>query len=170
MVEFFNTEELKRAKAQRIKVLIGFFVVFAVYLVCSIGVLMWYMTLTYMSSKITTVKAVQFSMTGVFVVFAFIYLGIPFKRVNRYYKFVINMATGLKETFTGSFFEYDERVQTKAGVEFKSLVFLEWNKYKQDFYERRVLVYVENEFPQFEKNENVKYVTQGNVLYSYEKL
>jgi hypothetical protein len=78
------------------------------------------------------------------------------------------MVRGLKETSTGSFFEYDENVQTRDGVEFKSLVFLEWNKYKKDFYERRVLVYVEKEFPKIDKNQNVKYVTQGNKLVSYE--
>jgi hypothetical protein len=143
MIEFFKAEEYDKAKVQRKKVLIWFFVGVAVYLVLSIGVLLWYLTLPYMSPVITTTKIVQFSITGVFVVFAFIYLGIPFKRVNKYYKVTRNMVTGLKETGTGSFFEYDENVQTRDGVEFKSLVFLEWNKYKKDFYERRVLVYVE---------------------------
>lgn len=170
MVEFFKIEEYEQAKVQRRKVLIWFFVVLAIYLGGSIGVLAWYLTLPFMSGTITTVKIVQYSITGVFVIFAFIYLGIPYKRVNKYFKTMQNMATGLRETFVGSFFEYDESVQTKEGVEFKSLVFLEWNKYKNDYYERRVLVYIEKEFPKFEKNQNVRYVTQGNRLYSYEIL
>ena len=37
-------------------------------------------------------------------------------------------------------------------------------------YERKVLVPVEKEFPKFTENQNVKYITQGNVLYSYEIL
>ena len=82
----------------------------------------------------------------------------------------LHMKTGLKETFIGSFFEYDERIQQKDGVDFKALIFLEWNKYKQDFYERKVLVPFEKEFPKFSENQNVKYITQGNVLYSYEIL
>ena len=81
-----------------------------------------------------------------------------------------NLFSGIRETSTGSFFEYDESLRTKDGVEFKSLVFLEWNKYKDDFYERHVLVLIEKEFPKFEENQNVRYVTQGNVLVGYEIL
>ena len=168
MTEFFKTEEYEKVRQQRKKVLMWFFVGVAVYLILSIGVLLWYLTLPYLSPTITTTKIVQFSITGVFVVYAFIYLGIPFKRVNKYFKVTRNMVKGLKETSVGSFFEYDESIQTRDGVEFKSLVFLEWNKYKKDFYERRVLVYIEKDFPTFDKNQNVKYVTQGNKLVSYE--
>ena len=170
MVEFFKKEEFYKAKSQRNKVLIGYFVALALYVMGSVGVLIWYLTLPYLSSTITTVKIVQYSVTVVFVIFSFIYLGIPFKKVNRYYQVLRNMIAGLKETSTGSFFEYDESISTKDGVEFKSLVFLEWNKYKNDFFERHVLIYVEKEFPKFEKNSNVRYVTQNNILCSYEIL
>ena len=78
--------------------------------------------------------------------------------------------TGLKETSTGSFFEYDETLQDKDGVDFKSLIFIEWNKFKNDFFERKVLVFNEKPFPEFTEKQNVKYVTQGNVLISYEIL
>ena len=168
MVEFFKKEEFDLASIQRKKVLAWFFVVLGVYLLVSVGVLLWYLTLPYMSKTITTVKIVQYSITTLFIIFAFIYLGIPFRRVNKYYKVLKNMTIGLRETSTGSFFEYDENVQTRDGVEFKALVFLEWNKYKNDFYERRVLVCVEKNFPVFEKHTNVRYVTQGNKLCSYE--
>ncbi|MBQ8427101.1 MAG: hypothetical protein IJX16_05020 [Clostridia bacterium] len=170
MVEFFKTEEYFKAKSQRKKVLAGYLAILALYVCGSVAVLLWYLTLPYMSETITTVKIVQYSITAVFVIFSFIYLGIPFKRVNKYFKVMRNMATGLKETSIGSFFEYDENVQTRDGVEFKALVFLEWNKFKNDFYERRVLIYVEKEFPEFEKHANVRYVTQGNKLCSYEIL
>ena len=68
------------------------------------------------------------------------------------------------------FFEYDETLQDKDGVDFKSLVFIEWNKYKNDFFERKVLVFDEREFPQIKEGQNVTYVTQGNVLVSYKIL
>ena len=42
--------------------------------------------------------------------------------------------------------------------------------YKNDFFERKVLVFDEKPFPELEENQNVKYVTQGNVLISYEIL
>ena len=80
------------------------------------------------------------------------------------------MATGLRETSTGSFFEFDEKIQDKDGVDFKSLIFLEWNKYKKEFFERKVLVFYEKPFPEIPLEANVTYVTQGNVLVSYEIL
>ena len=109
-------------------------------------------------------------MTAVFVAFSFIYLGIPFKRVRRYYKMCQHLSTGLRETSVGNFLEYDENIQDKEGVDFKSLVFIEWNKYKKDFFERKVLVFYEKPFPEIPEKANVSYITQGNVLVSYEIL
>ena len=168
MIDYFKEEEFYQSQAQRKKVLILFFVITFVYLAISVGMLLWYLTLPYQSPTITTVKLIQYPVSALWVIFAFIYLGIPYKRVNRHYRMMRNLMTGLRETSTGSFFEYDETLQDKDGVDFKSLIFLEWNRYKQDFFERKVLVFDEKEFPEFEVNANVRYVTQGNVLVSYE--
>lgn len=170
MIDYFVEQDYVEAKAQRKKTLIIYFAFLTVYLLISAGMLMWYLTLPYASPVITTVKVIQYSVTAIMVVFSFIYLGIPYKRVNRYYKMTTYMLTGLRETSTGSFFEYDETLQDKDGVDFKSLVFLEWNKYKKDFFERKVLVFDEKPFPEIPENANVRYVTQGNVLISYEIL
>ena len=62
------------------------------------------------------------------------------------------------------------KVMDKDGVDFKSLVFIEWNKYKIDFFERKVLVFYEKPFPEIPVEANVSYITQGNVLISYEIL
>ncbi len=170
MTEFFVNDEFTQAKKQKNITLMIYFIVLAVYLFISLGLWLWFRTLPYMAKEITTVKIIHYPLTFVFMIFSFIYLGICYKRVNKYYKLTKNLITGLKETSTGSFFEYDESLRTKDGVDFKSLVFLEWNKYKKDFYERHVLVLREKSFPQFEENQNVRYVTQGNVLISYEIL
>lgn len=170
MIEYFKEEQFLSAKEQRKKVLALYFVVVGVFLIASVGLILWYTTLPYMSPTINTVKWIHYPLTVVFVAFSFLYLGIPFKRVNRYYKLTFNLKTGIRETSTGSFFEYSETLQDKDGVDFKALIFLEWNKYKNDFFERKVLVFDEEEFPQFTEGMNVKYVTQGNVLISYEIL
>ena len=47
-------------------------------------------------------------------------------------------------------------------------MFLEHNKNKQNFFERTVLVFYEKPLPDFKEGQNVKYITQGNVLKSYE--
>ncbi len=170
MTQYFFKEECYKAKKQRSIVLSIYFIVLAIYLVLSVGFYLWFKTLPYRSPEISNVKIWHYGVTAIFVIFSFIYLGIIYKRVNRYYRMTNNMINGLKETFVASFLEYDENVRDKDGVDFKSLIFLEWNKYKQDFYERRVLVPFEKEFPKFEANQNIKFITQGNVLVSYEIL
>ena len=170
MVDYFIPEFLEDAKKQKRKTLIIYFIMLGVYLAVSVFDYVWYFGLPYKSPAITGVKWLQYSLTAVFVIFSFVYLGIVFKRVRRYYKQCYNMQTGLKETSTGNFLEYDEEIQDKDGVDFKSLVFIEWNKYKKDFFERKVLVFYEKPFPEIPEKANVRYVTQGNVLISYEIL
>ncbi|MBQ9734744.1 MAG: hypothetical protein IJV95_02675 [Clostridia bacterium] len=170
MVEYFLEKHYLDAKKQRKTTLNIYFMIMGLYLIASVALYWWYRTLPYLHSNITTVKIIHYSLTAIAVIFSFIYLGIPYKRVNRYYKLTYNLMTGIRETSTGSFFEYDETLQDKDGVDFKSLVFIEWNKYKNDFFERKVLVFDEMPFPELKENQNVKYITQGNVLISYEIL
>ena len=170
MTTYFHEEELTSVKKQRKNCLIAYFIVLGIYIIASACTFVWYLTLPYQSPKIATVKLIEYPLTGVFVIFSFIFLGIKFKRVNKYYKLCLHLVEGIKETYTGNFFEYDETVQVKDGVDFKSLVFIEWNKYKNDFFERKVLVFNEKPFPEIPEKANVTYVTQGNVLLSYEIL
>lgn len=170
MVEFFKKEEFFVAKKKRNIVLGIYLAILAVYLIVSEGLFLWYTTFPYGSTGINTVKLIEYPLSAVFILFSFIYLGIPFKRINKYYNLLRNMLIGKRETSTGSFLEYDESVEVKDGVDCKTMLFLEWNKYKKDFFERKVLVFNEKEFPQFSESANVKYVTHGNVLVAYEIL
>ncbi len=170
MTDYFVEKDYQDVMKQKKRVWRIYLCIAALYLLLSVGLFLWYRTLPYMSSKISTVKFIHYSLTVVMTIFSFIYIGIYYKRVNRFYKLCYNLLTGIKETSTGSFLEYDETLQDKDGVDFKALIFIEWNKYKKDFYERKVLVFDERPFPEFKENQNVKYVTQGNVLISYEIL
>ena len=167
-MEYFTEQDFLSAKAQRKTWLIIYFIVLGVYVLASAGLLVWYLLLPYQSPVITTVKLIHYPLTALFVIFSFVYLGIPYKRVNRFYKMCLYIKTGHREEWTGSFFEYDETLQDKEGVDFKSLVFIEWNQYKKDYFERKVLVFNEKPFPEIPENATVKYVTQSNVLVSYE--
>ena len=175
MTEYFEESRLERAKKQKSRTLTAYFITLAVFLAFSVLCIVYYRTFPYSgyrdtASKITALKAVHYSVTGIFVVFSFVFLGIKYRRVNRYYRLCFNLKIGLRETSTGSFLEYDESVQDKDGVDMKSLVFIEWNKYKNDYFERKVLVFYESPFPEFKEKTTVRYVTQGNVLVSYEIL
>lgn len=169
-MDYFVEEDFNAVRSQRRKCLLIYLLIALVYLGCTIASLVCYSLLPYQSDQRSTVKLVHYAVSAVFIIFSFIYLGIIFRRVNKFYKVTFNMVEGHKETSVGSFFEYDEKIQYRDGVEFKSLVFIEWNKYKNDFFERKVLVFYEKPFPQLELKQNVKYVTQNNVLISYEIL
>ncbi len=169
-MDYFTEAEFLAAKKRK-KILLGvFFCVLAVYLAVSAVFFVFYLRMPFESPKILPIKIGQHATSVVFIVGMFFYMCVPFKRANKYYKMLYNMKTGIRETSTGSFFEYDESLQEKDGVDCKALVFLEWNKYKNDLFERKVLVFYDRPFPEFNENDNVRFVTQGNVLISYEIL
>lgn len=168
MIQYFFEEEYLEVKEQRKKVLNLFFVILAIYLVVSIGMMIYYFTLPYASKAITIVKVIHHTITALMVVFTLIYFGIPYRRVNSYYKMTENLKNGLKETSTATFLRYDDDIQNKDGVDCKALIFSEWNKYKKSYYERKVLVFFEKEFPEIKENQIVTFITQSNMLVSYE--
>lgn len=167
MIKYFDHDEVIKAKKQKKTVLAIFFAVAAVYLASVVVFLVMVYNMPYGDDP-TVPKLVEYSVTGVFAIFSFVYLGIPLRRVNKYFKLTVNLDTGIKEESVASFLEYDETIHDKDGVDCKALVFLEWNKYKKDYFERKVLVFYEKEFPVIAEQAEVKFVTQGNFLIEYE--
>ncbi len=167
-IDYYKKEFFEEAKEQRKKALIGYFTIAGAFLLISVALLWWYSTLTYMHKLIGVIKAIHYVILAVFVFVSGVYLGIKFKRVNKYYNKCIDIQTGLTETSFGNFIECSESLQTKDGVDFKSLTFLELNKKKDNFFERNVLVFYEKPFPDIKAGQNVRYTTQGNVLKYYE--
>ena len=85
MVEYYKKEMLEQAKKPRKSTLMAYFIVLGVYVLASAGVMFWYLIQPYNHPTITWVKTVQHSLSALFVIFSFVYLGIKLKRVNRYY-------------------------------------------------------------------------------------
>lgn len=168
MIKYFTKDEFNAAKAQRNKTLAIFLAITGVFAAGFITLFIIYFGMPFKSPEITKLKIINHSIAAVYVVFSFIYLGIPYKRVRRYYKFTYNLFYGLKETSTAVFLENNDELHDKDGVDCKSLVFLEWNKYKKEYYERQVLVFYEKPFPDIPEKAEVRFVTQGNFLIEYE--
>ncbi|MBQ9514359.1 MAG: hypothetical protein IJR66_05255 [Clostridia bacterium] len=165
---YYDKEDLVKIKKERKKLLAIYFSVLAVYLAVSVFLLIKVILLPYGSKTINLIKLTEYPLSGIFVIFSFIFLGIKYKKTNRFYKLLYGIETGLKNTTVATFLERNEELITKDGVDMKSLIFLEWNKYKGDYFERKVLVFYEKPFPEIPENSEVKFVTQGNVLVSYE--
>ncbi len=169
-MEYFTNKDIEIVNKQRKNAIIGLVIIIATFLFLTLGFILWYRTLPYKSPLIKTIKWIHYPLTGLFVVVLFLYVGIFFRRINKRYQYQKGMVVGLKETSIGTFIEYSSEMQDKDGVDFKALVFLEWNKYKKDFFERKVLVFYDREFPQIEKDAKVEYTTQSNVLMEYKIL
>ena len=171
MTQYYKHEIYEQVSSQRKKTLWMYLIfILGLYLIESGIIFGWYLTLPYMSPQIKLIKWIHYPITGIFVIASFIYLGITFKRVNKFYKLCVQLETGLRENFEGKFLEYDNMLTDKDNVDCKSLVFIEWNKYKNKPFERKVLVFYEYPFPEIPEGALVKYVTQGNVLIEYEIL
>ena len=167
-MNYFTEELFNSVKKQKKKTLMNYFIVLGVYLAISVGLFIWFRTLTYRSKTITIIKVLHYTLSAVMVFFSFIYLGIKYKMVKKFYKALNNVKIGIKEEYVAEFIGCDETLQTKEGVEYKCLLFKEWNKYKKDFYERKVLVFYELPFPEIETGKKVKFITQANLLVEYE--
>lgn len=169
-MQYYTEELLNKTKRQRRISLAVYIVVLVVYLIASALFVWWQTKQPYQDSFVTVIKAIHYTLTGLIVIFSFLYLGIVDKRIRKFYALLLTLKTGIRDTWEASFVRYDEELEVLNGVDFKSLIFLEWNKYKNDFFERKVLVFYEKPFPQLTEGQNVKFVTQSNVLISYEIL
>ncbi len=170
VINYYTDEDFFKAKKRRNNMLFILLGMLAVYLAISATFLVFYLRLPYKSSKITPLKIGHHAVTVVALGAMFFFLCVPYKRARNYYKMLFNMKTCVRENNTGSFFEYDETLQEKDGVDCKALIFLEWNKYKNDVFERKVLVFYDKPFPELKEKDTVRFITQGNVLISYEIL
>lgn len=166
----YNDADLLAAVAQRKKVLGVFWVVTLVYAAFSIGWWIYYMGLPYADPMQSLPKALIFSVTVVYVLFLFPFMGIKYHRINRYYKLLCTISEGIKTEEKCYFAYFAEKDLQKENVDVVSCVFKTWNKKKQEWMEREVYHDVEKEWPDLEQGDLVQYAVQSNFLVRYEVL
>ncbi len=83
-MEYFTNEDYLQSAKQRKKYLIIYICILAIYLILSVGILIFYTTLPYKSNLTTWVRVAEYTLTFIMVIFSFIYLGIPYKRTNNF--------------------------------------------------------------------------------------
>ncbi len=170
MQSYFTEKEFFEICKQRKKHLIIYITTLIAFLGVSFFVFYIFTKQPYGSNMLKIIKIVQYVLTSIYVFFSFLYLGIIYNRVNRFYKHCKRLVIGKKEISELDFFEFDSKMYVKDGVECKTIIFLEWNEFRQIYFERKVLVFYEREFPQIPERAFVRIETQGNFLISYEIL
>ena len=170
MTKYYTDNDFLEARSQKRHALTIFLIITAIYLgICAV-LFVWYRRLPFMADEILTIKILTGVASVIYTIIASVYGGINLRIAIKTYRLAVNLKTGLLETSEATFVRYDNSVGEKDGVDMKSLIFSEWNKYKKEFFERKVLVFDYKEFPKMEENQKYKFITQGNVLIEYEEI
>ena len=170
MIKVYSDEDFYGAYRQRTNVLYVFFGVSIVYLAICIACLCYYMSLPYADPNLEIPKWIVYILTAVFVGFAFPFMGIKFRRVNKYYKMLYYLSKGIKNEEENYFVKFAECDVQKDNVDAISCVFMTWNKKKQEWMKREVYFDVEKPLPEFSRGDFVRYLTQSNFIIAYEIL
>jgi len=101
------------------------------------------------------------------VIFSFIYLGIPYKRVKYYYRMLENFKVGQKIESVSTFLQMDNDIKNKDNVDFRTMMVLEWSDKTQEYMQRNILVDKEKPIPELNNGDIIKYVTHANILLEY---
>lgn len=147
-----------------------FALVTAAYLVFCLACLIYYASLPYGDGMLKAVKAIVYAVSVAYVIFLFLFMGIKYNRVRRYYKMMYYLSEGLKNVEQNYFVGFAKKDLQKDNVDVMSCVFKTWNKKKQEWMEREIYIDGEKPFPDLEEGDLVRYTTQSNFLLQYEVL
>ena len=172
MIDLYDETDYIKAVALKKKL-------FAIYLAVSgvfVGVaalffilflLMPYALTEELIAKKETYMVLDCVVSVLYIIFSFIYLCIPYRRVKYYLKMLDGMKTGDKATNYGTFLQNYDSIVDKNFVDHCVMAVLEWCETSQTYVRRHVLVDKEKQMPNFKNGDMIVYVTHANVLMSY---
>lgn len=170
LTSVYKDEDLLSVYKQKQRLWSIFVAVTLVYLTFCIGWLIYFTGLPYKDSMQKWVEVAIYSATVAYVVFCFLFMGIKYGRVRRYYKTLYFMSVGLKNVEKFHFYCFDEKVLQKETIDVLSCIFEQWDNKHKEWLEREVYCDPEKPLPPFEEGDYVKYITQSSYLIQYEIL
>ena len=168
MIEIYSKQDYYFAKKARNKFLTIFFVTLAILLAINITVFVIYTQQEYATPYRTPMLAFNILTDAIYAIIFYVLFSIKYKRLADYLKLLVNLFTGIQEEGVNTVNRIDSSLKTKDGVDFVSLVVLDWNEKKNEFFERHILLDVEKPIPELKKGDVIKHKTHGNVLIAYE--
>jgi len=166
MTDIYTDEDLISIYRQYKKILFGYIAVAAIYVAFLAWAVVFYVSLPYNDPAQTTIKVVFGVVTAAFVFFSYPYIGIKLRRAKAYYRLLSGVSAGIKNTDVAYFSHIDDW-EVYDRVDVNVLVFKKWNGKKREWDERKLYIDAEKDVPEFKENEEVLFVTFGNVLVSY---
>lgn len=172
MVQLYNNGDYEKAAKLKKNLLRIYFAGLSVFLIPAVILFILYLNLPYAStpeiqSQGDLYMVINSFITGVAIIYSFIYLGIPYKRAKKYFKLLDDIKTGQKVKNVSTFLQNEESIKEVGGVDFRTMVVLEWSDKTQEFMKRHVLVDKEKPLPNLKNGDIIVYITHANVLLSY---
>jgi hypothetical protein len=168
MVSVYKTEDFERAEASRKAILRGFFISLALVLAVCITIFVFYVLQEYNTPLKQPLLITNIVISSVYAIVMFFIFSIKYKRVSSYVKMLIDMQMGIKSESVNTYVRTDSSIVKKDGVDFISIIVLEWSEKKQEYFERRILLDLEKPVPDFKTGDVIKHVTHANILIEYE--
>ena len=137
------------------------------YLAFCIAWLVYFISLPYNDPKQALPQWSVWSISAIYVVFLYVFMGVKYSRINRYYKLLSDVSTGLKSEEKNYFYCFDENILQKHNLDTIACVFETWNKKKSEWMEREAYFDPEMPRPPFESGDYVHYITQSNFVIEY---
>ena len=172
MINLYTEKDYEDAVKLKKKLLTIYFIVFGVLFVASAIIFTAYMLMPYPSTMELTAKKnlyifLDSAISVVFILFSFVYLCVPYRRVKYYVRMLDDMKTGEKVTNEGTFMQNDTKIVEERFVEYKLMTVLEWSDKTQEYMRRNILVDKEKEMPNLKNGDIVRYITHANTLMAY---
>ena len=168
MVQIYNEKDYQIVKSQKKNFLKCFIITLAVVLVICIAAFVFFTLQEFNTPYRLPLLIGTIVFSGTYAIIYYILFAVKYKRIKSYYNMLYHIENGIRNENANAFVRIDSSIVTKDGVDFVSLVFLDWSEKKQDYFERYVLYDLEKPLPDFKKGDFIKYVTQGNKMIAYE--
>lgn len=168
MVNIYNSNDYIDANASKKRILTGFFISLAIVLAITVTIFIFYVRAEYNTPLKTPLIIACITISSVYAIVMFFIFSIKYKRVASYVKMLYDMDYGIRSEGKNAFVRIDSSVTVKDGVDFISIIVLDWSEKKQEYFERNILFDVEKPIPEFKKGDIIKHVTHANILISYE--
>ncbi len=132
-----------------------------------IGCIVWFVSMPYKDELAYLPQLILCAGACVFVIFSYVFLGIKYQRVRKYYKMLASLSVGIKHVNNSYFLRY-EAPELKDSVDYYVLTMCEWSKKKSLYLDRKIYCDKEKPLPVFKAGDKVRYLTHGNIMISYE--
>ena len=151
MTNVYTESDYENALKLKRRLFYIYLAIIGVGLVACVTFFIFFLELPYLSTPELTAKknlylALVCVITGVEIIFSFVYLGIPYKRAKYYFRLLEDVKTGQKIMNESTFLQNEGYINEVGNV---------------DFHDK------EKPMPNLKNGDIIKYVTYSNVLLSY---